>query len=504
MDSERKKQMALGAVLSYVTIAAELVTGLFYTPIVLRLLGQSQYGIYSLVMSFIGYLTIFNAGANAAYIRFYVQTKERDRGRVDGLNGLFLVIFTVLAVLGTGAGLAIAHFSPQLFGSKMLPQEYELAQRSFVLLSALIGVTVINSCFNSIVIANEKFIFGKAVNCITIIAAPLITAPLLYMGYDCAAIIAVKLTVTTVMLLANLVFCFKVLHVHYRLEHYGRELLGPIFWFMGVLLLNSITDQLNWQVDKLILARTQGTAQISIYSVGGTFNNVYMQLGMAVSGVFIAHVNRLVSRNEQRQLDDLFVRTSRLNMYITCLLMSGFTFFGRAFVIRWAGMEYADSFLVGWLLMLPMTMTMTVGLQMEIGRAKGLNHIQIGINSILCVLNALVSIPLAMKWGARGSALGTFCTGVLISFVVQPLYIWKILKMDMRRLFFELLSILPAFIAPAIAGVLFNLLGLVKPDYAVIVLLAVIYTAIYGASVWFIAMNSSEKAMVKKLVFRKT
>lgn len=503
MGYDRKRQMTSGVVLSYITIVAELLTGLLYTPLVLRLLGQSQYGIYSLVTSFTGYLTIFNAGANAAYIRFYVQTKETNKAKVDGLNGLFLVIFSILAVIGISVGLLISRFSPQLFGDKILPNEYELVEQSFILLSILIGITVINSFFNSIVIANEEFIFGKAINCITIIASPFLTAPLLFAGENCTIIITIKIFVAAVALIFNVIFCFKVLHIKCKIEHYGKELLKSIFWFMGVILLSSITDQLNWQIDKLILARTHGTAQISVYSVGATFNTIYMQLGTAVSGVFIAQVNRLVSRNARRELDDLFVKTSRINMYITCLIMLGFTFFGRSFVLRWAGTDYSDSFLVSWLLMFPLTLTMTFGLQTEIGRAKKLNHIQVRINTVLCILNFFVSIPLAIKWGALGSALGTFITEVLICFIVQPLYIWKVLKMDLRRVLFELLKILPAMIIPIIAGILLNVFDLIKPDYKSIGLLAVGYTVIYAMSVWFIAMNSDEKAMIKKLVFRK-
>ena len=503
MSIDRKKQMTLGVVLSYITIAAELLTGLLYTPLVLRLLGQSQYGIYSLVTSFIGYLTIFNGGANAAYIRFYVQTKETDKEKVDGLNGLFLVIFSALAVIGVSAGLLISRFSPKLFGDKILPQEYELVQKSFVLLAALIGVTVFNSCFNSIVIAIERFIFGKAINAISVVAAPVITAPLLYMGYDCTAIISVKLAVTGVMLIANIFFCFKNIHIKFKLEHYSKTLLRTIFVFTWFIFLQSVTDQLNWQIDKLILARTHGTAQISIYSVGATFNNIFAQLSSAVQGIFIAQVNILVSKNAKKELDDLYVRTSRFSMYVTCLVMLGFTFFGKQFILRWAGPQYISSFYVGWMLMLPLTVALTLGQQQEIGRAKNLHHIQIKINIVLCILNFLVSIPLAMKWGALGSALGTFITEVLICFIVQPIFIWKVLKMDMRRLFFELLKILPAMIIPIIVGIILNVFDFIKPDYKSIGLLAVGYTVIYAASVWFIAMNADEKAMIKKLVFRK-
>ncbi len=503
MSFNRKKQMTLGVVLSYITIAAELLTGLLYTPLVLRLLGQSQYGVYSLVTSFIGYLTIFNAGANAAYIRFYVQTKETDKTKVDGLNGLFLIIFSVLAIIGVGAGLLISRFSPQLFGDKILPQEYELVEKSFILLSALTGVMVFNSCFNSIVIANERFIFGKAINALSVIAAPIITAPLLYRGSDCTTIISVRLAITGIMLIANIFFCFKNIHIRFKLERYSSTLVRTIFVFTWFIFLQSVTDQLNWQIDKLILARTHGTTQISVYSVGATFNSIYMQLGMAVSGVFISQVNRLVSQRADKELNDLFVKTSRLNMYITCLIMLGFTFFGKAFVLRWAGSEYSNSFIVGWLLMLPLTLTMTLGLQLDISRAKNLHHIQIKINIVLCILNFLVSIPLAMKWGALGSALGTFITEVLICFIVQPLYIWKILKMDMKRTFFELLKVLPAMVIPIIVGILLNIFDIIQPNYRSIGLLAIGFAVIYAASVWFIAMKTEEKNMIKKLVFRK-
>ena len=108
-----------------------------------------------------------------------------------------------------------------------------------------------------------------------------------------------------------------------------------------------------------------------------------------------------------------------------------------------------------------------------------------------------------MKWGALGSALGTFITEVIICFIVQPIYIWKVLKMDMRRVFFELMRILPAMIIPIVIGILLNVFNLIKPDYKLIGLFAVGYTAIYAASIWLIAMNSDEKAMIKKLVFRK-
>lgn len=503
MEFAKKKQMTLGVILSYSTIAAELLVGLLYTPLVLHYLGQSQYGIYSLVVSFIGYLTIFNAGANAAYIRFYVQVKETEPKRISGLNGLFLVIFLILAGIGVSAGLVITRFAPQLFGDKILPAEYQLLRQCFALLTALTGVSIMNSCFNSMVIANERFIFGKAVNCILTIVTPLATIPLLLNGFACSAVIAVRLAVSAGGLMVNIFYCIKVLKAKFVFERQSRSFFKLLIAFIGIIFLQSVTDQINWQIDKIILARTHGTTQISVYSVGATFNTVYMQIGMAVSGIFVAQVNRLVAKEDHPGLDDLFVRTSRINMYVCCLIMLGYTFFGKAFVTRWAGAEYSDAFLVGWLLMMPLTVTMTMGLQLEVGRAKNLHQIQIWINSILCILNMLVSVPLAMRWGALGSALGTFLTEILICCIVQPIYIWKVLKLDIRRTFYSLTKILLPLFIPIALGVTLNYFQLIQNNYLSIAVCAVIFTAVYAASIWLFAMNNEEKGMITRIITRK-
>ena len=44
-------QKKIGVVISYLGQLVNILTGLIYTPIMLRLLGQSEYGLYQLVSS---------------------------------------------------------------------------------------------------------------------------------------------------------------------------------------------------------------------------------------------------------------------------------------------------------------------------------------------------------------------------------------------------------------------------------------------------------------------
>jgi O-antigen/teichoic acid export membrane protein len=44
-----KNQLKAGVVLSYITTAVSIIIQLSYMPVMIRLLGQSEYGLYSLV-----------------------------------------------------------------------------------------------------------------------------------------------------------------------------------------------------------------------------------------------------------------------------------------------------------------------------------------------------------------------------------------------------------------------------------------------------------------------
>ena len=55
-------QLKIGVILSYISTALSFIINLTYTPIMIRLLGQSEYGLYTLVGSFVSYLSLFSLG----------------------------------------------------------------------------------------------------------------------------------------------------------------------------------------------------------------------------------------------------------------------------------------------------------------------------------------------------------------------------------------------------------------------------------------------------------
>ena len=85
-------QLKAGAILSYVSMGLGYIISIIYTPIMLRLLGQSQYGLYNLVSSVVSYLGLLSFGFGSAYMRYYSRYKvNNDEENIAKLNGMFIV-----------------------------------------------------------------------------------------------------------------------------------------------------------------------------------------------------------------------------------------------------------------------------------------------------------------------------------------------------------------------------------------------------------------------------
>ena len=102
-------QLKGGSLLSYVQMALNVLIGILYTPVMIRMLGKSEYGLYNTVSSVISMLALLSLGFNSGYIRYFAKYKKE--GNEDGirkLNGLFLIIFTIIGIVSLACGLFLS------------------------------------------------------------------------------------------------------------------------------------------------------------------------------------------------------------------------------------------------------------------------------------------------------------------------------------------------------------------------------------------------------------
>lgn len=490
-------QRKAGVILSYAGEIVKILVNLIYTPIMLRLLGQSEYGLYQLVYSVVSYLSLLSLGFGSSYLRFYSRYKaQKDENGVAKLNGMFMIIFCSISVICVLCGSVMIGNIRGIFGTGLTNAEYETARILMGMLIINLAMTFPNSVFNCSITANEKFLFQKFLILLQNIFSPFLTLPLLIMGYGSVGMVSVTTFLTFVLLLSNIFYCFKKLHIRFEFKKFQAGLLKEMWVFTFFIFLNQIIDQVNWSVDKFLLGRFAGTTAVAVYGVGGQINTMYQQFSTSISNVFVPKVNRIVAEsNDNNQLTKLFARVGRIQFIVLDLILSGFIFFGYPFVKMWAGEEYGASYAVAILLIVSVTVPLVQNLGIEIQRAKNMHKVRSIVYLFIAIANVFVSIPLIKLMGPAGAALGTAISLFAGNIIFMNWYYHARIGMNMIYFWQEIAKFIPALIAPCVVGIAImkfvNITGPVKLG-----VFAGIYAAVYGLSMYFLGMNEEEKQLV--------
>ena len=321
--------------------------------------------------------------------------------------------------------------------------------------------------------------------------------PLLLMGYGSIALVLVTLILTAISDAVSIWYCIKKLHMRITFGKFDFGLLRDMAGFSFFIFLNEIINQINWTVDTTLLGIISGTAATAIYGVGAQINQYYMALSTSISGVFTPQINRIVARGEgDEQLTKLFTRVGRIQFMLLMLVLTGFVFVGEPFICAWGGEEYGAAYWIALLLIAPVTVPLIQNIGIEIQRAKNMHQFRSKVYFCMAIGNALVSIPLGMKFGGIGCALGTAISMVVGNGFIMNWYYQTHIGLDMRYFWKHILSIVPAMLPAVALGIIAVRLHTFT-GYAGVVTFAVPYAAVYAVGLYLFAMDESEKNMVR-------
>ena len=285
-------QIKMGAVLSYLSLILSVVIALVYTPIMIRTLGQAEYGVYSLIGAFVGYLTILDMGLGNAIVRYVARTRaNNDRQEESKLSGMFLILFTILGIIVGIIGAFMYHQIDLLFGNTLDAVELKLAKQMAIILIVNFAISFPLSVFGSLIQAHEKFIFMKLIAIIRIVIVPLVTVPLLFMGHGSVMMVTISSLINIACLLINVYYCINKLKIKVRFVRFDKQLIKEILIYSTFIFLNVIMDKIYWSTDQIILGAVSGVTQVAIYAIAMQFIMMYMSISTAISGLFLPKVS---------------------------------------------------------------------------------------------------------------------------------------------------------------------------------------------------------------------
>ena len=500
----KAKQLQIGAMLSYLQMALQIIIGIIYTPIMLRLLGQSEYGLYNTVSSTISTLGILSLGFGSSYIKYYTKFKKTNSiVDIHRLNGLFAIVFSVIGCIALFCGIFLINHLDIVFKDGLTLIEMRRAKVLMILLTANLSISFPMSIFSSVISANEKFILQKSILIIQTILSPCITIPILLMGAGSIGLVVVSVCLNLFTWGINMFYCLSKLQVRFIFAGIDKKLFLSLFSYSAFIAINLIVDQINLNIDKILLARYRGTNAVAVYSIGFTLYMYYQNFSTAISNVFTPRIHAIVNdtrddlKEMRNALTDIFTVVGRIQYLVLAFIITGFMFFGCDFIVKiWAGQEYGEAYLVALLLMIPATVPLIQNLGIEIQRAQNKHQFRSIIYGIMAVINLLISIKLCQIYGPIGSAAGTALSLIVANGIIMNFFYHKKCNINIVHFWKEILLLSRGLCLPVLIGLGLNAACHQMRFYF---LKIVLYTVVYWANMWVFGMNSTEKQYIRNL-----
>ncbi|MBP3208152.1 MAG: oligosaccharide flippase family protein [Campylobacter sp.] len=496
LNSEPTAQRKFGVVLSYINIFISTILMLVYTPFFLRIMGQSEYGLYSLASSVIGYLAILDLGfgnAIVVYTAKYIASGEIEKEKK--LHGTVFSVYLCMSAISLIIGLLLIFFTPQIFGEKLSLDEISKLQIMLSLLTFNFVLSFPFSIYSSILTAYEDFVFLKLIGILRTILLPIITIPILLLGYRAISMVIVATIINLIAIFVIYFFCNKKINPKVSFKNFDFSILKEIFAYSFFIFLGMIVDQVNWSVDNFILGVVAGTTAVSLYAVASGVNSMFITLSVTISGVMLPKISKMVSANSSNdELTAEFIKVGRLQFYIIFFICSLTILFGREFIMLWAGREYEISYYIAIILVIPVSVPLVQNLGLAILQAKNKFKFRAVAAFLMTFVNIAISIPLAKMYGGIGSAIGTAFSLIVLNIIIMNFYYHFKIGLNMIKFWQNILKMFVIFLIPVII-ILPLIWKLNLNGVAYLLVCGGIYTAIYAIVAFKLNMNDYERAI---------
>lgn len=492
-------QLRTGVLLSYVNLGISCIIPFLYTPVMMHMLGQAEYGLYCLANSVISYLTLLSFGFGSTIIRYISKYRaEKNKEAVCRTFGFFLQLYIFLGILVFVVGLIISNNVEGIFRKGLTVAEIDKIHILIIIMAFNTALSFPMSVFSSIITSYERYVYRKLIDMISTIAAPIFNLVTLYMGFASIGMSIASTILQILMLPLNVIYCFKILKINPKFKRIPYSLIKEMLGFSFYVFLGTIVDMLFWSTDKVILGMLASSTAIAVYNIGGTFNNMVISLSTSISGVLTPKITGMVATDvSKNQFTELFIRIGRLQYFVIALIISGFSVFGQSFIQLWAGSEYADAYWIAILTMFPLCIPLIENTGLSIVIAQNKHKFRSIVYLIIAVLNVVSTYFVVPYLGGIGAALCSCIAYLVGQGVIMNIYYYRVTKINIPLFWKNIgrMSIVPG--SMLLLGIIMNK-KIILNRWSLFLISVVIYSLIYCIIMYKFVLNHYEKDIVRK------
>ncbi len=489
-------QRKAGVILSYISMGLNAIIGFIYIPMLLIFLSKEQYGLYQLVGSMVAYLTIMDFGLANTTVRYYSQLlAKKDIKGQENLLATMLRLYTAISCLIAVCSIVLLYVLLPFYTKTLSPAELVTAKYVYWIMIFNLMIVIPGHIFSAIIQAHEKFTFLKITHILNIILQPILVFTILHFKASIVALVVVQTTCNISLFLANAYYSIFKLKAKFHLYKWEGKFVKEILFFSFFIFLNAIMDQIYWKTGQLILGAVIGTVSVAIYSVAIQLTMAYMGFSANISSVFLPKLSALAVKNDLTETNNIFIKVGRLQFYVVMLIFFGFLLFGKQFINLWVGESFLPAYYYTLLFMGALIIPLIQNTGILILQAKNKHAFRAIIFLIIAILNVIISIPLAKKYGAMACAIVTASCLLLGQVLIINIY-YKKLGISIIKFWKEILKLFIPMILPVGSFILFLNYFSIQNNISNLSWQIVMFVIFYSLVLWKFDFNNYEKNLV--------
>lgn len=507
MDSSNQRKS--GVLIHYFNMILDIGIAVFFTPFLIRSLGDAEYGLYRIVQSFAGQLGIMSFGVATLVARNVVQyntlkqTKEKEN-----FLALALSITGILSIAVLIVGFFLSLSIDGLFTETLSRDELLLAHKLYWVLIIRIVVTILTDFVNGIISSHEKFAIIQGLTSLRYILRIIVLVILIKAKFGSIAIVTTDLVLALLTLTVSGYVAFVKLR---EVPHYYyldiNELKSSLLFSLAIFL-QAIINQVNQNLDSVILGALTTTSIVTMYSLALNLFTSFNSISSVIGSVFVPQATRmLVEKADGEKLTDLVIKPGRLQLMAGTLVITGFTLFGKEFLYFWVGPSYNGAYAVSLILMIPALIPVIQNVTNAILDAMLKRLGKSLILTVMAILNVLISIILVKQIGYIGAAIGTALSYIIGNGILMNIYLSRVTDLNLKRMYCELISNI-VFVA-IICMFVFYPISKIMLYRNILIMLAkiILYSVLFSICMYKFCMRSYEKELllrpIRKVIRRK-
>ena len=383
---------------------------LIVTPAVLHGLGDSAYGGWLLINSFIGYMRFLDLGATTGTVKFAAGAHERgDKEDLASALNTSSAIFTAVGVTALLGTLALVGILPRLYPSIASDQKnvilmlgaavaIEMFFRPFV---ATLRMRSLYYVYDIIEIGTySTFKFGLVIYC----------AYTRGLSYQTLAFLTISETIVrlVLVLIASMIVSPAARHINPLKAR--RNMVRKIAGIGIAVSIMLVADIVLFQLDAGVIGyfMPESPKSIAIFGLGSRLASIANSVIGVIGGVLVPRFSGLVETDDKQGVKDLLRRGSR-SIGLACALVLGNLFvLGPHFLALWLKKPWASTSGTVLLILIPgywLSLLATPSKALLLGRGK-LRGMTIFLVTE-AIANLVLSVALVGPLGVIGVALGT-------------------------------------------------------------------------------------------------